>query len=242
MSTLSAQSQLASRLDHVALAVPDLDTADRRWRDQMGGRLLGWNQPDVDYRAHQLRYREGGKLELIAPTPTGDGGFIARFLNRFGQRIHHVTVKVPDLHRALETITGAGLDVVDVDDSDPRFTEAFLRPSQVGGVIIQVVSTPHSDEEWARWLGHTPQPPPDDAAILHGPLLSHTDLEEARRLWTLIGADVDGDGERLICTWDECPLDVIIEHGATAGPVGLRFSGVPPAAADYASATTLARS
>ena len=240
-SWASPPDRLRSHIDHVALAVGDLDTVGHRWHDELGGRVVGWSDGSPGYRSRQLRFRGGGKLELIAPVTRGDGGFVDRFLDRFGQRIHHVTIKVDDLHEAISALTSAGLDVVDVQDADPTWQEAFLRPSQVGGLIVQVASTPHTDDEWAFSLGHTPEPPPVDAAILHGPLLSHPDLDAARRLWNLLGADVDGDDARLSCRWDACPLDVIIEGGRVAGPVALRFSGVPPAAADFTAARSTAR-
>ena len=235
-SWASPPKSLRSQIDHVAFAVPDLDAVDHRWHDELGGRVVGWSAGSPGYRSRQLRFRGGGKLELIAPVTRGDGGFVDRFLDRFGQRVHHVTIKVDDIAKAIAVVTSAGLDVVDVRDDDPTWQEAFLRPSQVGGLIVQIASTPHTDDEWASSLGHTPEAPPDDAAILHGPLLSHPDLDAASKLWSVLGADVDGDEGRLTCRWEACPLDVMIERGQVAGPVALRFSGVPATAADFTPA------
>lgn len=230
----SAAPSLRTRLDHVALAVADLDEADRRWRDELGGRWVAWSDPAQGFRSRQLRYRGGGKLELIAPVTPGDGGFVDRFLARFGTRIHHVTVKVAHLREAVDTLAAAGMDVVDVDDTDPAWQEAFLRPSQVGGLVVQVAASTDSDEEWARRIGHTPQAPPDDAAVFDGALLSHPDLDRAAALWRLLGADVTGTPQRLVCTWPQDPLSLLVEPGPVAGPVGLRFSGVAPGAATSA--------
>jgi methylmalonyl-CoA/ethylmalonyl-CoA epimerase len=228
-------SMLSSRIDHVAIGVHDLDIAQRRWRDQLGGVVVAWNDPAAGFSSRQLRYRGGGKLELIAPVQPGDGSFMDRFLDKFGSRIHHVTLKVLDLHDALPVVASAGLDTVDVDDRDPAWQEAFLRPSQVGGLIVQIARTDQSDEDWARAVGHTPEPVREDAAILHGPLLSHPDLDAAARLWTLLGAEVERGDNRLECRWDDCPLTVVIVRGETAGPVALRFAG----AARYPTATRI---
>lgn len=224
---------LPSRIDHVAVAVADLDAAERRWRDQLGGRVVGWNAAAEVYRNRQYRYRGGGKLELIGPVAAGDGSFVDRFLERFGSRIHHVTLMVDDVPAAVDVVGAHGLDVVDVDVSDPEWHEGFLRPSQVGGLVVQLARRSHTDEEWAQSLGHEVEPVPDDAAVLHGPLLGHPDLGTARSVWTVLGADVERDGDRIVCRWDDAPLDVVVVEAAAPGPIGLRFSD----AAGYPAAT-----
>ena len=227
--------RLQSHLDHVAIAVHDLDQAGQRWRDQLGGQLVGWSPPGAGFASRQLRYRGGGKLELIAPVRIGDGGFMDRFLERFGNRIHHVTLKVPDLHEAIDVLRHHGLDVVDVDDGSPHWQEGFLRPSQVGGLIVQIAYAPYTDDQWSASLGHTPDPVAEDAAILHGPLLGHPDLDVATQLWTVLGADVRREGDRLTCRWSGDPLDVIIVVGENPGPIALRFSD----AVGYPAATRI---
>lgn len=226
--------------DHVAVAVHSMDEAALRWRDGVGG---AWANPRMPldaagFATRQLRFRGGAKLELLEPI--GHGGFAAPFLERFGARIHHVTLKVPDLLAAVEVVRDEGYDVVDVDTSDDVWHEAFLRPSQVGGMIVQIAYAGRSDAEWAAMFDMTPEEPAGDAAVLHGPTLRHDDLDAAMALWTTLGASVtpadaveggDGDdrGSALSVTWPGSPLDVRIERcgaGEQPGPVGLRLSGL----------------
>lgn len=214
-------------LDHVAVAVPDLEPAQRRWSDELGGRSVGWSDTGV-FHNRQLRYRGGGKLELITPSP-GDPSpenFLRRYLGRFGSAVHHVTLKVADLALAIAIVRAQGLDVVDVQMDSAHWQEGFLRPSQVGGLVIQLAWSSYSDEEWAvHTMGGPPEDPPADGAILLGPLLRHPDLGAAARLWTLLGADVaEGDGS-LACAWTGSPLTVVVERGEMPGPVGLRMDG-----------------
>jgi catechol 2,3-dioxygenase-like lactoylglutathione lyase family enzyme len=220
------QPAITSVLDHVAIAVPDADAASARWTGAMGGGHLSHGDNGV-FASRQLRFAGGGKLELLTPSPQANGGgFVGGFLNRFGAGIHHVTLKVPNLPDAVATVRGNGLDVVDVQDVDDWWQEGFLRPSQVGGLIVQLAWSGGTDEEWAERVGHTPQPPRDDAARLLGPTILHPDLARARWLWTLLGATVADDGEAALrCTWPDSPLDVRIEEGAPAGPTVLRVAG-----------------
>ncbi|MBW3619897.1 MAG: VOC family protein [Actinobacteria bacterium] len=213
--------------DHVAVAVPDFDVADRRWRDELGGRWVAWYHARGAFRSRQSRFRGGAKLELLMPSdadPSPDG-FLRRYLDRFGAGVHHVTLKVPDLHEAIATLEDAGYDVVDVDDSGADWKESFLRPSQVGGIIVQVAWSARSDAEWAASHGYVPEEPPADGAVLRGPLLEHPDLELAAEVWATLGADVEPDGDGVVASWDGAPLEVRIRPGRAARPVGLVFEG-----------------
>jgi hypothetical protein len=217
--------------DHVAVAVHDLEAASKRWRDELGG---GWATPRVDqevapFATRQLQYPGGAKLELLEPL--GDG-FAQGFLDRYGPRIHHVTLKVDELLPAVEELRDADFDVVDVFAEGDVWHEAFLRPSQVGGMVVQVAWAGRSDEEWAELLGVEQEPPSPDAARLLGPTLTHPDLEQAADVWTTLGGDVRSEDDALLVSWVDSALDVRIEHGPTSGPVGLRFADAPQLEAD----------
>ena len=211
--------------DHVAVAVPDMEAAAARWRDELGA---GWANrgmflPEAPFHVRQLRFPNDARLELLQPN--GDG-FAKAFLDRFGPRVHHITFKVPDaLMPAVEAVRAEGYDVVDVN-TEGGWHEGFLRPSQVGGVIAQIAwSQPSPDDG-------TPKPgaeePHGEVALL-GPTLTHPDLEAAEHVWATLGGKVAHEGDALMISWDGAPLTVRVERGEQAGPVGLRMAGAAPA-------------
>ena len=216
--------RIAAVLDHVAVAVSDWRVAEQRWRAELGGGRSSLGDNGV-FSSRQLQFANGGKLELLTPANDSDTNFVRRFLNRFGSTVHHVTLKVPDLHAALGVVNAAGLDAVDVDDSREYWKEAFLRPSQVGGLVVQIAATAFHDDDWAVYTGFTREGAAPDAAALLGPLLRHPDLDAATHIWTTLGAAVTREQDQLTCTWPASPLDVRIEHGEPAGPVALRMRG-----------------
>ncbi|HSJ46651.1 MAG TPA: VOC family protein [Euzebyales bacterium] len=215
---------LRARLDHVAVAVGDLDDALAYWCGTVGAGVVAREIND-GFDIAQVRTRGGGKLELIAPPPGGDGGFILDFLARFGPTIHHVTLKVADLGAAIDTVRAGGYDVVDVQTMSRWWREGFLRPTQVGGLIVQVAWTPEDDRSWARRIGTAATAPTSGAPRLLGATLEHPDLAAARALWSLLGAEIEGGHDRFVCRWPDSTLDVVVRHGDHAGPVALRFEG-----------------
>lgn len=218
--------RITAVLDHVAVAVPSWEPAEAHWRDTLGAGRVSTGDNKV-FAARQLRFRGGGKLELLRPSDAdpSESNFVRRFLDRFGASVHHVTLKVPDLHAALDVLAGAGLQAVDVRDGDERWQEAFLRPSQIGGLVVQVAASTLSEGEWAAMTGFVPEDPAPDGAELRGPLLRHPDPERAAWLWSTLGATVEREGGGLRCSWPDSPLDVVVEQAEPAGPVGLRVSG-----------------
>lgn len=231
---------LDSRPDHVAIVVPSLDDALERWEGTLGGTVQWRLHTPTVFRGAAVQFRGGAFLELLMPSDAtertreagGPSGFIEAFLDRFGTRVHHVTLKVPDLPAALATLEEAGLDAVDVSLDDPNWREAFLRPSQVGGLIVQVASSVNSNEDWAAMSGHQLLDLPEDGACLLGPLLHHNDLDRAAEVWTLLGGSVAEDDDGLLVSWADNPLTIAIRPGAHPEAAGLRFTGTGPRPGD----------
>jgi catechol 2,3-dioxygenase-like lactoylglutathione lyase family enzyme len=218
---------IATTPDHVAIAVPSIEAAAARWREELGGRWVGppFPMPGAGFQTRQLRFAGGAKLELLEPLH--EDGFAARFLERYGARIHHVTLKVPALLPALATLEADGLEAVDVFAEGDLWHEAFLRPRQIGGLLVQIAWSGRSDEEWAELVGGGAEAPDPGAATLCGPTLRHPDLDAAARVWSTLGAEVVRDGATLRVTWADAPLDLVVEEGEPAGPRELRLAGGP---------------
>ena len=217
---------ITARPDHVAVAVPSIEAASRRWIDELGA---VWLRPPFDsaetgFGARQARFPSGAKLELLEPR--GEDSFVGHFLARRGAGVHHVTLSVPDLLGAVAIVREAGYDVVDVSAEGDHWHEGFLRPSQVGGMIVQLA-----------WIGYRepdgpvspPSGPPEGAPVprLLGPRLAHPDLAVAASLWELLGATVTRGDDRLHVGWPDAPLDIEVVRGETPGPLGLRFADAP---------------
>lgn len=233
---------LRTRPDHVAIAVPDVDKALTRWQDLLGGRVQWRFHTPTVFRGAAVQFHNEAFLEILMPSEAeertrqagGPSGFVNSFLDRFGAGVHHVTLKVPDFDEALATLTDEGFDLVDANGEDPHWQEVFLRPSQVGGLVVQVACTDRSNEDWARANGTAAPAAPEDSANLLGPQLVHDDLDEARRVWTALGGTVTDTEEGLLVIWDGEPLTIAVQEGDDRRAVALRFTGTGPRPSDPA--------
>jgi len=138
----------AGYVDHLGIAVADLDAAVRLYRDLLGLQLERLEDiPQENVRVAFLKLdRQGspGRVELLAPL--SDEGAIARFLAKRGPGLHHIAIAAHDIQQVMQACQAAGLQLL---DETPRLGAggrriAFLHPKSTGGVLIEICSFPPS--------------------------------------------------------------------------------------------------
>ena len=142
MSKETGESQqttcTATHLNHVCIAVRDIEGALELYRDVFGVRGAEIEDlPDQGVRATLVRVG-ASQLEFIQPTDPD--GAIARFIERRGEGLHHICFEVEDLQEKLDLLTSKGLDLI---DKTPRQglsgMIAFLHPRSTGGTLVELV-------------------------------------------------------------------------------------------------------
>jgi hypothetical protein len=135
----------SASLDHVALAVEHWSDAWPRYAVELGGT---WSSGglNVGFGPAQLRYGNGGRVEILQPWHPEDNPFLRRFLDRHGPGPHHLTFKVPDLAAALDLARHAGFSPVGEDLTNPDWKEAFLHPRQATGIVVQLAQAAYAWE------------------------------------------------------------------------------------------------
>ena len=128
----------AKGLDHVAIAVKDLDKATAFYRDVFGLELTHVEEvPEQQVKAAIFGHGMG-RVELICPTVKESG--VARFLEKRGEGLHHICLEVPDIQHALDELQAAGTPVL---DATPRPTAEgrgiFIHPRGTSGVLLELV-------------------------------------------------------------------------------------------------------
>jgi methylmalonyl-CoA/ethylmalonyl-CoA epimerase len=136
-------------LDHVAVALRSIRSALPLYRDALGGEFLMGGDVGGSWRWVQFRYPNGAKVELLEPLADG---FLSRFLERHGEGLHHITFKTDRIEEAIEAVRRNGYELVDVNLENPRWKEAFLRPSKAHGTLIQIAQSEIPDEQAAERL------------------------------------------------------------------------------------------
>jgi len=77
---------------------------------------------------------------------------VSRFLDRRGEGVHHVTLKVERIEEQVERLRAANVPLTLVSLAGPGWKEAFIHPSHAHGVLIQLAQSRYDDEEVASHL------------------------------------------------------------------------------------------
>ena len=130
---------LLTEIDHVAIAVHDLEAAVTYYRDALGAEVHHREAVERDGVEEALIKVADSYIQLT--TATRQDSPIATFLDRRGEGLHHVGYRVDDCAEALAAMVAAGATPIDVA---PRpgsrgTTVAFVHPKGSFGTLIELV-------------------------------------------------------------------------------------------------------
>ena len=123
---------MIGRLNHVAIAVPDLEAASAQYRDTLGAKV-GAPQDEPDHGVTVVFIElPNTKIELLYPL--GDASPIKSFLEKNPSGgIHHVCYEVDDIRAAAARLTASGARVL--GDGKPVL---FLHPKDFTGTLVEL--------------------------------------------------------------------------------------------------------
>jgi methylmalonyl-CoA epimerase len=127
------------RIDHVGVAVEDLDAAIALHQESFGMPLV--HRQVVEEQGVEAVLLDVGESHVELLAPLGPDTPVGKFLAKRGPGLHHVAYGVDDIDAALEQARAAGLRLIDerprIGIRDSRV--AFLHPASTGGVLTEIV-------------------------------------------------------------------------------------------------------
>jgi len=132
------------RIDHIGVAVEDLDAAMELYRDRLDMREQH-RETVEEFGVEAVLLEVGdGHVELLRPLSADTN--VARFIERNGPGIHHVAYGTDDIDAALDAARSAGLRLI---DEQPRrgirnSRVAFMHPKATAGVLTELVEAASS--------------------------------------------------------------------------------------------------
>ena len=139
MSSNGSSSGLLTEIDHVAIAVRDLEAALDYYRTTFGATLAHRERIDSDGVEEALIKVADSYIQLVSPTRPDSP--VGKYLERRGEGLHHVGYRVADCGAALQAVRDAGGQLI---DEAPRpgsrgTTVAFVHPKGAFGTLIELV-------------------------------------------------------------------------------------------------------
>ena len=128
-----------ARVDHIGVAVEDLDAAIALHERAYGMALV--HREVIDEQGVEAVLLDVGENHVELLRPLGEDTPVGRFLATRGPGLHHVAYQVSDVQATLDTLRDRGLRLI---DETPRTgirgsRVAFLHPESSGGVLTEIV-------------------------------------------------------------------------------------------------------
>ena len=130
---------MSAKIDHIRIAVRSIDATLALYRDALG----------VDPGARVVVEHEkvevvmlpagGPRIELLEAT-SGDS-VIAKFIQKRGEGLHHIAMRVPDLAAAVERVKAGGARLVkdQIERGAGGYEYVFVHPKSAGGVLLELI-------------------------------------------------------------------------------------------------------
>lgn len=135
--------ELVIGVDHIGIAVNNLDEAISLYRDVLGLKLEGVHVVE-EQKVRVAFFSTGGETRIELLEPTESESPVAKFVERRGEGVHHIALKVRNIEAVLEELKGKGLKLV---DEKPRIGVggakiAFIHPKSTRNVLYELCEKP----------------------------------------------------------------------------------------------------
>lgn len=122
-------------INHIGIAVKSLAEAKKFWCDQLGLKVS--HEEEVPDQRVRVAILENG-IELLEPTSPDSP--VAKFIEKRGEGLHHLTLQAGNLAERLKELKVAGVNLI---DEKPRVGAggagiAFVHPKSTGGVLLEL--------------------------------------------------------------------------------------------------------
>ncbi len=125
-------------IDHIAVAVTDMETALAFWRDALGLPLR--EMREVPAESAEIAFLPAGESQIELVRPTTDDSGLAKYLAKRGPGMHHLCLTVSDLDTTLERLREKEIRLINetprVGADGKRY--AFIHPESTGGVLVEL--------------------------------------------------------------------------------------------------------
>lgn len=146
-SITQSLGDLFQKVEHIGIAVQNLDEADLIYRAMLG--VARYKTEDVISEGVRTAFYRVGETKIELLEPTRDDSPIARFLNKRGPGVHHIAFDVSDIRISMQRLIEKGFVLISehpVRGADNKLV-CFVHPKSTGGTLIEIcqdIETPAS--------------------------------------------------------------------------------------------------
>ncbi len=131
-------------LDHIGVAVSDLDNATVKYQQLLGAEVI--HEETVTSQRVSVRFLQHNQQKIELLHATHPDSPIARFIDKRGEGIHHIAYRVEDIHAEMERLRSEGFRLLQEQPILGAYNKliCFIHPKSMGGTLIEICQPQHS--------------------------------------------------------------------------------------------------
>ena len=127
------------KINHIAIAVENLDTAVSKYRDALDVKDIEFETVESEGVQVAILHLENANIELMEPT--SDSSPIKKFLEKRGSGLHHIAVETPNIEGEVSRMEGCGIQFLGkIRDGSAGTKVTFIHPKSMNGVLTELCS------------------------------------------------------------------------------------------------------
>ena len=133
------------KIDHIAIAVFNLDEGSKRMENILGSKAIVREKMESE-GVEAVMFKVGTtKIELVCPL--SEDSVVAKFLKKRGEGLHHIALAVDDMDEEVERLRSKQVTLVGEDPGEGAMGRKviFIHPKSTPGVLLELVETPKGE-------------------------------------------------------------------------------------------------
>ena len=127
------------KINHIAIAVENLDTAVSKYRDALDVKDIEFETVESEGVQVAILHLENANIELMEPT--SDSSPIKKFLEKRGSGLHHIALETPNIEGEVSRMEGCGIQFLGkIRDGSAGTKVTFIHPKSLNGVLTELCS------------------------------------------------------------------------------------------------------
>jgi methylmalonyl-CoA/ethylmalonyl-CoA epimerase len=129
------------KIDHIAIAVENLDTTVSKYRDALDVKDIEFENVESEGVRVAILHLENANIELMEPT--NDSSPIKKFLEKRGSGLHHIALETSNIEGEVSRMEGCGIQFLGkIKPGSAGTRVTFIHPKSLSGVLTELCSKP----------------------------------------------------------------------------------------------------
>jgi methylmalonyl-CoA/ethylmalonyl-CoA epimerase len=145
---LSSLGRYAVKIDHVAIAVRDLDESIAFYRKQLGFELVERRHTDGEKTGMVSAVLRAGAITLVLVQGTAPESQVSRYIENYGPGVQHIAIEVRDVRKLMSELSGSGVEFSTTLIEGREIRQAFTLRDRASGMMYEFIERQTNDGDF----------------------------------------------------------------------------------------------